>query len=476
MNSMKVLLAASEVAPIIKLGGLGDVVGSLPRALQDQGVNIDVIVPFYPIADVSEVRLYKSLELNVPFDGEVHSVGVFKTQLPDSNVDVFLLRNSRFFSKGGEQAFANDMSETEMFMFFNRAVTEFIKSQFNTYDLVHCNDWHTGLITHLLRDELEDTRPATLFTIHNIMYQGTGDTGLVDSVGFIPGQHPLVDWDIEDGDINMMLQGITSSDYINTVSPTYAREILSEKYGGGFSGILRNRHGRLSGILNGVGYEDLPRNYDVDGFEEGKLDAKRKLFEKLGIGAGLDRPVFSFVGRLDPGQKGLELLEGLIEEVPEDSAEFVVLGKGSFEWEERFKKVAGRKRNVSVNIVFDVDLARLLYAGSDFLLVPSRYEPCGLIQMMAMWYGTLPVVHGVGGLRDSVGDGVTGFVFDSYSLPCFREAFDRALGVYENKGRLNTMIKNAMLEDFSWEKSAAEYKKLYERVVNMRGVHNSLNC
>ena len=286
---MKVLLVASEVSPIIKLGGLGDVIGSLPRALQRIGVNVDVIVPFYPNANVSELEMYKALELMVPFGGENHTVGVFKTQLPNSDVDGFLLENSHFFSHGGKSAFLNSVSETEMFAFFNRAVVEFIKSQFNTYDLVHCNDWHTGLITHLLQDELPKTRPATLFTIHNLLYQGVGELGVVEDIGFVPGQHQLVDWDTEDGDINMMLQGITSSDYINTVSPSYAEEILTKEFGGGFSDILRTRKGRLSGILNGIDYLQFPRYYDVATAEGGKLKSKKKLVEKLGLNKNLPK-------------------------------------------------------------------------------------------------------------------------------------------------------------------------------------------
>ncbi len=470
---MKVLLAASEVAPIIKLGGLGDVVGSLPKELQKQGVNIDVIVPFFPVAQVNEVKIHKALDLYVPFANESHLVEVFRTKLPGSDVDVFLLRNAKYFSGGGEKAFADNMSETEMFTFFNKAVVEFIKSQFNTYDLVHCNDWHTGLITHLLQDELEATRPATLFTIHNLMYQGVGDAFIVDNVGFSPGQHPLVDWDIEDGDINMVLQGLASSDYINTVSPSYAREILSEDFGGGFSDILRDRHGRLTGILNGIDYESLPRDYDVHNFIEGKKQSKLDLFKELRVNKQADVPVFSFIGRLDPDQKGLDLLEKLFMRNSGKNVQFILLGKGSFEWEERFKKIADD--NISVNVVFDVDLANSIYSASDFLLVPSKYEPCGLIQLMSMWYGTVPVVHSVGGLRDTVKDGITGIVFDSYSLSAFEKAFKRALKIYENKPHFYTMIRNAMMEDYSWRRSASEYKTLYRKVIKIREMRRTLS-
>ena len=524
---MKVLLAASEAAPIIKLGGLGDVIGSLPKALQKKGVNTDIIVPYFPTAETKNLKkIYKALELNVPFDQTTYSVEVFKTQLPESDVDIFLLRNAHFFAQGGKSAFANNVTETEMFMFFNKAVVEFIKSQFNTYDLIHCHDWHTGLIPHLLNDEIGKTRPATLFTIHNLMYQGMGDRSLVEEIGFVPGQHPLIDWDLEDGDLNMMLQGITSSDYINTVSKTYAHEIVTKEHGGDFAEILRSRSGRLSGILNGLDYSMFPRYYDVPEAKKGKLSFKKKLFEKLDFSYDSledleETPVFGFVGRLDPGQKGLDILHEFLKGFPkrfseeilsqaqddstlsfrgnalpaqtgEESSEasheatrfgqdgksqkpkFVILGVGDPKWEKKLQDLAASRSDISANIVFDEALARLIYSASDFLLVPSRYEPCGLIQMIAMWYGSLPIVRAVGGLKDSVKPGVTGFVFDDYSSEALFSAVEKALKVFDDMDRLKTMRKNAMREDFSWERSAGEYKELYERVVKMRGFARDL--
>ena len=250
---MKVLLVASEVAPIIKLGGLGDVTGSLPIALEKIGVNVDVVVPYFPIAKFTE-KVFKSLELNIPFNEETVKVEVYKTKLPNSNVDTFLLKNDKYFTLGGTNAFANNISETEMFTFFDRAVVELIKQQFNTYDIVHCNDWHAGLITHLLKDELPDSRPHTLFTIHNLLYQGIAGSKLVQEVGIVPGAHPLIDWDIQDGDINLMLQGVTSSDYINTVSPTYAKEILTEEYARDMADVLTAREHRFSCIIHNIFY------------------------------------------------------------------------------------------------------------------------------------------------------------------------------------------------------------------------------
>jgi starch synthase len=467
---MKVLLPASEVAPIIKLGGLGDVIGSLPKALEKLDVNVDVIVPYFPNAKTEDIKIYKSIEIEVPFDGKTNLVEVFKTKLPGSNVDVLLLKNSEYFVLGGESAFLNNKSETEMFTFFNRAVVEYIKTQFNTYDLVHCNDWHTGLITHLLSDELEKERPATLFTIHNLLYQGKGDLEVVQEAGIVPGAHPLIDWDTADGDINMMQQGVTSSDFVNTVSPTYAKEILEPELGGELFEVLKAREGRLTGILNGIDYSQFPRDFDTSNYKKIKPEQKKRLQQKLNLNESAEKPLVSFIGRLDPFQKGIDIIFDAIDGILEQGAQFVLLGSGDKEWEEKLKAYAEQhkdNKDLSLNILFDVKLANQIYSGSDYLIVPSRYEPCGLIQMMAMWYGTLPIVHDTGGLKDSVKQGQTGYKFDTYSAKSLVDAVGTAIKDYGGQDYFS-MVEQSMNEDFDWEKSAQKYKELYQKVIQLR--------
>jgi len=467
---MKVLLPASEVAPIVKLGGLGDVIGSLPKALDKLGVDIDVIVPYYPNAKVDGLKVYKSVEIEVPFDNKSNIVEVFNTKLPGSNVDVLLLRNALYFASGGKDAFQNNVTETQMYAFFDRAVVEYIKSQFNIYDLVHCNDWHTGLITHLLADEVGNTRPATLFTIHNLGYQGVGGSELVQDVGIVPGEHRLIDWDIEDGDLNLLLQGVTSSDFINAVSETYAKEILTEEYGGNLAEVLRSREGRIRGILNGIDYEQFPRDYDTSNWKEKKAEYKQNLQKELNLDVDAHKPLFSFIGRLDPNQKGLDILHESLPAFVEKGAQFILLGSGDSEWEEKLAALgnqAALSKDLSINIAFDVELAQRIYKGSDFLVVPSKYEPCGLIQMIAMWYGTLPVVHATGGLKDSVDDGKTGIVFDSYSSKDFIEGVARGIKLFESP-KYNEMVVATMSKDFSWDASAQKYMKLYEDVIKIK--------
>ncbi|HSX39028.1 MAG TPA: glycogen/starch synthase [Candidatus Saccharimonadales bacterium] len=465
---MKVLLAASEVAPIIKFGGLGDVVGSLPKALEKIGIDCDVIVPFYPFANTQNLNLYKSLEIEVPFDNQTNLVEVFKTKLPGSEADVFLLKNTKYFNVSKVNPIPDQVSEIEMYTFFSRAVVEYLSTEFNTYDIVHCNDWHTGLLAHLLEDEFGSERPKTLFTVHNLLYQGISGIEVIREAGIVPGEHQILDYDIQDGDLNMMQEGISSADYISTVSPTYAKEILSEEFGKNLAEILRAREGRITGILNGIDYTQFARFNDVVDVQTYKKENKQKLQNKLGLKVS-DEPLFCFISRLDPNQKGLDLIEAGINHILDKGGQFVLLGTGDKTWEEKYKAMEASPKafgKVSMTIGFDLELANMMYAGSDFILIPSKYEPCGLSQMIGMWYGTLPIVHAVGGLKDSVKDAFNGFTFAEYSPDSINEAIDRALKVFYSDSR-NLMVSHAFHTDFSWDKSALSYKELYQKILKL---------
>ncbi|OGC45308.1 hypothetical protein A2V49_02075 [candidate division WWE3 bacterium RBG_19FT_COMBO_34_6] len=466
---MKVLLAASEVAPIIKLGGLGDVLGSLPKALEKIGVDADVIVPYYPSAKIEKIEIYKTIELLVPFNGEVNQVDVYKAKLPGSNVDVLMLRSLKYFGIGGASAFLNNPSETEMYAFFAKAVVEYIKASFNTYDIIHCHDWHTGLLTHLLKEELGMERPATLFTIHNLFYQGKSNPVLVKEVGIAPGDHQLIDYDISDGDLNLLYQGITSSDFVSTVSESYAKEIRTEEFGGGFADTLEVRKDRLFGIINGIDYSFFPRDFDENNWKVKKQEYKKNLLNKLKI-KSFDVPLFSFVSRLDPGQKGLDIMYISLDHMMQKGGNFVLLGTGDKLWEQKFLDLQNEdkyKDKISINVAFSTQLANEIYAASDFFLVPSRYEPCGLTQMIAMHYGALPIVRAVGGLKDSVKDRQNGILFDKYSSLELNKALDSAFRIYNDKDVLDKMVINALKEDFSWDKSAEKYLDLYNKILEV---------
>lgn len=457
---MKVLFVTSEVAPIKKFGGLGDFSASLPKALSPEGIDIDVIIPFYSDAKVSDLKVFKSLELEVAFNNANHTVEFHKTKLPNSDVDVILARFSKKFS-------GDFISDTDYFSFFDRCVVTYIQSQYNTYDVIHCNDWHTGFITHLLEEEIGASRPKTLITIHNLAYQGVDNPDLVREVGLLPGHHPLIDWDLNDGDINMLFQAITSSDYVNTVSPTYAKELTTKEFGGDFAEVIKQRSDRFVGILNGVDYSALPRDYDSSNWQEHKTRNIALIRELLGLSTpsnDTDKPVVSFISRLDFGQKGLDILYDVIPTIVKLGGQFILLGTGDKTWEQKLKdleKDSDLKENISINIEFNSKLALSIYEGSNFFLIPSKYEPCGLTQMMSMRYGALPIVRNTGGLKDTVKHKKNGFVFDDYSKDAFIKAIEQAFTTYKDKQKYSQMVEQALNEDFSWKNSAQMYKNLY---------------
>jgi starch synthase len=461
-------MCGSEVAPIIKLGGLGDVLGSLPKALEKLGVDVDVVVPFVPSAKIEGLKVYKSLVMEVPYGGENHTINVYVTKLPGSFVDVYLLKNDTFFYGAGKSAFLNTPAETKVFSFFSRCVVELIKTHFNTYDVIHCNDWHTGLISHILQDELGLERPATIMTVHNLSYQGVGDTHILTEVGLDAASHGALEWDISDGDVNFLMQGIASADFISTVSPSYARELLAQEDVSKISQVLTSRHDRFMGILNGLDYSAYPRTYDGSTYQSAKAGAKSALLPELGLTPDA-APVFSAITRLDPNQKGLDLLLEVIPTIVARGGKFILLGSGSTEWEANFKAAAAQfgTEHVAINTTFDTQLAERIYSASDYFLVPSRFEPCGLTQMIAMWYGAVPVVHAVGGLRDTVKEGKTGFLFEDHSSEAFTKALAKCFATYASPLH-SDMIKECLKADFSFDKSAKAYKELYEKAVQIR--------
>lgn len=460
---MNILFVTSEVASIKKFGGLGDYSAALPKALVQLGQNVDIIMPYYSDSNLTAKKVIKCLDLLVPFAGQTIEVEILKTKLADSTVDVFMVKpaNSvRFF---------DNYADYKFFSFFDKCVLEFINSQFNTYDLIQCNDWHTGLLPVLLADSLGAERPKTLFTIHNLGYQGISPPALLKDLDLIPGNHKVVDWDIEDGDLNMLLEGISTSDFVSTVSPTYAAELLRHDVAGEFADIFLARSGRFEGILNGLDYTTLPSEFTLQTWKAKKKKKKALLLNRLGLPQTETVPLYAFVSRLDAGQKGLDILYELLEAALDQEFCFVLLGTGDPGWEAKFKDFATRpdaKSKISVNILFDEALANSIFEGSDFFLMPSKYEPCGLTQMIAMHYGTPPIVHGVGGLKDSVLDGVTGFVFDTYTAEAFYQAIKSSMSFYANQSKYEAMVTACLSQDFSWSVSAKKYVTLYQKILN----------
>jgi starch synthase len=436
---MKVLLAASECSPLVKVGGIADVVGSLPIALKQLGIDIRVVLPYYkpfyekvqsnPNIPVKEIAKFK-----VPFNNVENLVTVCETTIPNTDIIVYLLYNDQYLSNGGvyysPDAMPSTQAELDRFAFFSRAISDIFTypDSFFHPDIIHCNDWHTGLLPEIIKSTHKYNSiglPKTIFTIHNLGYQGFSNLDVIDKLGIDINQAQLFKWDAQDDNLDFVLQGIIGADYVTTVSEHYAKEIQSEEYGEGLHEILQTRTSRLSGILNGISYDIfdplkdslLFMNYTVANYKDGKLRNKLELQKQLGIEMNPQRPMVGVISRLAT-QKGLDMVADQLPAILNLGYQFVLLGTGDPNIETQFKEYSENpnyKRVFSANLTFSEEFARKIYAASDMFLIPSRYEPSGLTQMIAMKYGSVPVVRATGGLYDTVENGITGYTFDNFS-------------------------------------------------------------
>lgn len=463
---MKILLSASEVNPFVKVGGLADVAGALPKALTRLGCSVSIVMPRYRQIDLQGKTPHRFLEsLDVPLGYGNETASVDKINVVDG-VDLYLIGNGAYFQR---ESLYNLPDDARRFIFFSRATYELAKIL--EPDIIHCNDWHTALILGYIRYFWDKKPVGTLFSIHNLAYQGICDRDMFSYAGL-----PESAFNPEEveyyGRFNIMKSGIVYSDMVNTVSPTYAEEIKSPEFGCGLDGLLRKRSDVLVGILNGIDEDEfnpasdryLPVNFTIDTIDK-KEDLKRSLLGKVNLPYKKDAPLFSFIGRLWD-QKGIDILVQAIPKLMEKEVFLIILGTGSEYYHQVLRQLEENYPNkISVNLRFDNELAHLIYSGSDFLLMPSRFEPCGLGQMIAMKYGTIPIVRGIGGLRDTVKEGETGFVFFDYTHNALLESINRALDLYwNNKDGFYSMRKRVMLEDHSWNSSAKRYLELYYKI------------
>ncbi|MDP2695819.1 MAG: glycogen/starch synthase [bacterium] len=447
--AMKILFVASELTPLAKVGGLGDVIGSLPKALNKTGLKLAVIMPKYAAIDNKKWRLKKILE----FVESGEKLTVYKTTIPKSLVPVYLVENKKYISRGPiyfqKTAFAGSKREIDRFVFFSKAVYKMLKERFIDADIVHCHDWHTGALVRSLR--FSDVGPQTIFTIHNLANQG------------------------KSGRFNGMREGINNADMVTTVSPTYAKEITTKKYSVGLEQILRKRarQGKLVGIINGIdiGFFDPQKDNMIDHkYSSSTLARKNKnkiTLQKISkLKVDHKAPIFGLVSRLT-AQKGIMLIPPIVSEhVEKHNAQFVFLGTGSKSHEEKLLELAKRyPQNVSTNILFDEVMAHKIYAGCDFFLMPSRFEPSGLGQMISMRYGTPPIVRVTGGLKDTVRHLETGFMFQKESAAALKKATEAAIAILRDEKLYRQMQRRCMKEDFSWDKSAAKYKEIYQKML-----------
>ena len=472
---MKVLYVSSEALPFKTSGGLGDVAGSLPQALRKRLIGCRVVMPLY---DTISQELKDSMtfitSISVPVAWRRQYCGVFEAKA--GGVIYYLIDNQYYFKRDGLYGYYDD---AERFAFFSRAVLEIIPYIDFKPDIIHCNDWQSAL-TPVYYTTLYANRPGyenikTVFTIHNIQYQGNYGMELVNEVVGIPeGTSSLIEYD---GDVNFMKGAIETADRVTTVSPSYANEILDPWYSHGLDIILNQRSWKLSGILNGIDTElynpetdkDIAANYNAADFKNKKID-KQKLQEYFSLPERDDVPVIGMVTRL-VGHKGLDLVRAVLDELLNTcDVQFVVLGSGEWQYENFFKEMAAKYPDkMGLKLGFIPSLSKKIYAGADMFLMPSKSEPCGLSQMISLRYGTIPIVRETGGLRDSIkdsGDGEgNGFTFASYNAHDMLFTIKRALEGYQNREGWNILVKRAMECDNSWGKSANEYIKLYKALL-----------
>lgn len=462
-------MAAAEAAPLVKVGGLGDVVGSLPIALKNLGVEVSIVLPFYGLIDTKKYRpklIYKNL-YKINFSGL--DIYLIKSPLFKST-KVYL--GKRKYLKNGK--YTRGTRDIERFTFFSKAVVKAVKDGYIKTDIIHCHDWHTALIPSFIDEDNLDTK--TLFTIHNLANQGIADLDILDYAGLHHDITPALMEDYYDrdgGKIDLMKVGILSADKITTVSPNYAYEILTKEYGEDLESYLIRRQKDLSGILNGLDIDFFDpshdkliyKKYSKNNFMACKA-ANKKYLQAISQLPNKDVPLFGLVTRLVK-QKGLDILLPALDKILKtEDLQVVALGTGHKDYENGLASLAKKyPEKLKANITFDIKLAQQIYAGSDFFLMPSSFEPCGLGQMIAMRYGTVPIVRQTGGLKDTVKHNLTGLVFTKYNTLEMTKILQSALKLYKNKAKIKKMVNRDMNQDFSWDKSAKEYLNLYKKLL-----------
>ncbi len=475
---MKILYVAAEAVPFAKTGGLADVAGSLPKALKADGVDVRVIMPkFGKIPEAYRNAMEHVYDGELPVAWRKKYVGLDKYEL--DGVTYYFVDNEEYFNREGFYGYEDD---AERFSFFSRAVLDLLPAMDFWPDVIHTNDWHAGLVNVFLKlEHMGDARYErikTVYTIHNLKYQGVFPKDVMPDVLGLDWKY-FNNGDLEFYDaVNFMKGGIIYADAITTVSKTYAKEIQYPYFGEHLDGLLRSREQDLSGIVNGIDYSVYnPRTdkyifetYDEESLDR-KLDNKTELQKSLGLPERRNVPLIAIVSRLvEP--KGMDLVVRMMDEVLQhEDIQLVVLGTGEKRYEDWFKGLAWRyPKKVSVNIYFSNELAQRIYAGADIFLMPSNYEPCGIGQLIALRYGTIPVVRQTGGLKDTVQqynkytqEG-NGFVFKNYNAHEMMYALKRALSFYGNYEIWHKIQLNAVQADYSWKRSAKEYEALYERL------------
>ncbi len=476
---MKVLFVASEGVPFIKSGGLADVIGSLPQALKERDVEVKVVLPLYKeISDKYKDKLKFKSHINVKVGWSDKYCGIFK--MKHDGISFYFIDNEYYFGRDGLYGYFDD---AERFAFFSKAALEILPVIDFKPDVIHSHDWHTALVnvflkSHYLYNEYyKDMK--TLFTVHNLHYQGIFSSSILNNILGLGEEHFTSESLEYYGAVNLMKGGLLYADKISTVSKSYAKEITYPYFGEGLDGVLRKREDDLTGIINGI--DDKAYNPEDDKYIYKEYNYKNivdkqknkiKLQKELKLKADKSMPIISIVSRLVP-IKGVDLIMHVMEEILSTmDVQIVVLGTGDQKYEDGFKYFESKyPGKISSNIKFNNELAHKIYASSDMFLMPSLLEPCGLSQLISLRYGTIPIVRETGGLRDTVTsyDKKTntgnGFTFKTFNAHDMLFSIKEAIETYQDKKTWKKIIENAMKADYSWDKSASEYIKIYEGLI-----------
>ena len=479
---MKILFAAAEVAPFSKAGGLSDVIGSLPKYLE-KDAEIAIFTPLHGSIDKEkyEIKELENSEMWISFGASPQKFKLHMCKLPDTDINVFFVQSDWYFScfKEVYPRWLDPQYEHERYIAFSLATLEYEKQLNFRADIIHSNDWHTAMIPLYIKanykfDEFW-SKTKNVFEIHNLAYQGEWFESILD---FANMRKDIVynEWGCEHyGRVNWMKGAINYSDRIVAVSPKYAEEILTGEFGEGMDYTLRGNADKLVGILNGIDYKvfnpktdkNLVKNYDVNSLKN-KEENKKKILEYFGLKYNPERPLIALISRL-VNQKGIDLIRDVENDLRHLPADFIFLGSGDASYENLFIWLSNNTSNIRTYVGYKGDLANQIYAGSDFFLMPSKFEPCGLSQLIAMRYGSLPIVRATGGLENTVVgyplENSTGFKFWRYNGWDMKEAINCAIGVYNDKYTFNAMRKSAMESDFSWKKSSEIYMNMYKELV-----------
>jgi starch synthase len=481
---MKILFAASEITPFAKTGGLADVAAALPKALHARGHDVRLMLPFYGQIDAERFAIKPmGIDLTVPLGGAPRQGSLYTTEL--DGLPVYLIRNDLLFGRDGLYGYGGgDHADNALrFGFFCRALLQALPRLDFAPDIIHAHDWQTALLPTLLRHEHGSdpffTGTGSLLTLHNLGYQGLFPSDTLATLSFDPAM--LYDGDFEyHGQLSLLKSGIINADGVTTVSPTYSREVCTPEQGMGFDGILKQRGSNFIGILNGIdtrlwnpaGDSALVRPY-APGDLNGKAVNKAALQQQFGLHPAPHLPLVAMVSRLDR-HKGFDLLEAAWSSLVKSGLQLLLIGNGTPDIESRLAALARQTpRQTAAFFAFDDSVARRAYAGSDFFLMPSHYEPCGLAQLIALRYGSIPVVRRTGGLADTIidvtaGADANGIVFDAATPAALLAALDRASHLLADPVRRKALVVRGMTQDLSWDGPARQYEAFYQQILEKR--------